>query len=309
MRPESVKDIQGVWVALVTPWDEDRAEPRREALRSLIMRFVSVGVDGLFVLGTTGEGFLFSVEERKIFLEVILEEVNGRLPVIVHVGHELTKVAVDLARHAQKVGARAVSLTPPSRYRLDWQELEDYFVAVAEAVSDLPVLLYDIPSGGCNALGATLLAQVHERASNIVGAKVSRSDWSAWEEYLRLAGSLVILVGNDLMCFPLILSGAVGIVSGPANVFPEFYVELFRRIKEKDVEGALRCQSFVNRLCQILHYGQPLAYIKDALQKLGWEVGEVRRPLRALSLEEQEQLRAALVELARAWENELAKRR
>lgn len=309
MRLENAKDIQGVWVALVTPWDEERAEPRRETLRNLLMRFVSAGVNGLFVLGTTGEGFLFSAEERKVILEAILEEADGQLPVIVHVGHESTKVAVDLAKHAQKVGVRAVSLTPPSRYRLDWQELVNHFVTVAEAAPDLFVLLYDLPSAGCNAIGAALLAQVHERAPNIVGAKVSRSDWLVWEEYLRLAGSLVILAGNDLMCFPLILLGAAGIVSGPANVFPEFYVELFRRIREKDVEGALRCQSFVNRLCQVLHYGQPLAYIKEALRKLGWEVGEVRRPLRSLSLEEREQLGVALAELARAWESELAERR
>lgn len=301
--------LRGVWVAMVTPWDEARAHPRRAPLRRLIGRFASAGVDGLFILGTTGEGFLLSPEERRLFTEAVVEEAEGCLPIIVHVGHDTTHVAVDLARHARKAGARAVSLAAPSRYRLDGVELENHFVTVAKAVEDLPVLLYDIPSSGCNELGAALLMRVQEKAPNVVGAKVSRADWGAWEEYLKLPGSRALLVGNDLMCLPLLLLGAVGIVSGPANVFPDLYVRLFRKAWEKDVESAVHYQRRIRELCEAVHYGQPLAYIKEALRELGWDAGEVRPPLRPLNPEERERLRVALEKLAQGEGNTWQERR
>lgn len=294
--------LRGVWVAMVTPWDEVRARPRRESVRQLVRRFACAGIDGLFILGTTGEGFLFSTEERRLFAEVVLEEAEGSLPVIVHVGHDATNVVVELAQHAQKVGACAVSLAAPSRYRLDEVELERHFITVAEAVKELPVLLYDIPSSGCNDLGAAILVRVREKAPNVVGAKVSRADWRAWEDYLKLQGSCVLLVGNDLLCLPLLLMGAVGIVSGPANVFPDLYAQLFRKVWEKDVESAVRYQRQISKLCEVVHYGEPLAYIKEALRQLGWDVGEVRPPLRSLNPKERERLRIALEGLAQAEE-------
>lgn len=302
MKWGDVRDIGGIWVALVTPWDENRGQPRRKTLKGLVNRFAYAGVDGLFILGTTGEGFLFAPEERKLFVEVVVEEAEGHFPIIVHVGHESTKVAMDLAAHAQKAGAQAVAVAPPSRYKLDRQELEEHFIAVAEAAADLPVLLYDIPIAGYNEIEAVFLAQIHKKVPKIVGVKSSRSDWSAWDKYLQVADSLIILVGSDLLCLPLLLLGARGVVSGPANVFPELYVELFKRVKDKDIEGAIRYQQLINKLCKALHHGQPLAYIKEALRELGWDVGKVRRPLRPLNEKEREQLREALIELARAWE-------
>lgn len=300
--------LQGIWVALVTPWDEARARPRQEVIASLVQRFVSARVNGLFVLGTTGEGFLFSSEERKFFAEVILKETNRQLPIIVHVGHETTRTAIELAEHAQKVGAWGVSLAPPSRYRLDLHELETHFVAVAKAVSEIPVLLYDIPSAGINEIGATLLERVHERAPNVVGVKVSRSDWVGWNGYLRLTEHMSILVGNDMLCLPLLFMGAAGVVSGPANIFPELYVELFERLKNGELRGARQCQKLIDELCQILTYGQPVACIKEALQWLGLDVGEARPPLRSLGLAERERLRQALEALKKKVESTIINR-
>lgn len=286
--------IKGVWVAMVTPWEEARGEPRRNVLRSLINRFSSAGVDGLFILGTTGEGFLLSPEERKRFAEAVLEEASGKSPIIVHVGHDRTKVAVELALHAKKLGAYAISISAPSRYSLDQRELENHFVEVANAVEDLPVLLYDIPSSTCNEIGATVLMRACEKAPNIVGAKVSRSDWEAWEGYLHAARSLTLLVGNDLLCLPLLLMGASGIVSGPANIMPELYVRLYQAVCASDITEARYWQKMIDQLCQAVHYGKPLAFIKEGVSSLGLDVGPVVRPLRNLDAHERQELERSL---------------
>lgn len=295
----SSQNIHGVWIALVTPWDSNLSIPRRKALACLVQRLFSADVNGLFVLGTTGEGFLFTAEERETFTEVLFDEVGDKLPVIVHVGHDNFKVAMKLAKHAQKTGAVGVAVAPPARYRLDQGELERYFVGIAETVSDLPVLLYDIPSASCNTLGAQFLLQVHEKAPNIVGAKVSRAEWSAWEDYLEITDRFSILVGHDPLCLPLLIMGASGIVSGPANVFPEMYVELYKSIKiNEDIKSAVIYQKIINKLCRALNYGQPLAFIKEALEELlGIELGEVQPPLRTLRADERARLRSTLEEL------------
>lgn len=282
--------IKGVWVALVTPWDEARGGARLNTLTQLVQRFISAGVNGLFVLGTTGEWFLYTVEERKYFAEVVLEKTEGKLPIAVHVGHDSTKIAIELAMHARKIGAQLISVSSPGHYCLDSQELENHFVAVAEAAADIPVLLYDAPFAGNNIMDAHFLERLYEKTPNVIGAKVSHSDWSVWKDYLKLAGSFTLLVGNDLLCLPCLLMGAAGIVSGPANVFPELYVGLFRKVTAQDIKSAVQYQSLINELCRTLNYGQPLAYIKTALQKLGWDVGDVRPPLRHLNEEEEQHL-------------------
>ena len=288
----------GVWVAMVTPWDETRAAPQGGVLAGLIERFVRAGIDGLFILGTTGEGSLLSPEERKVFAEEVLCKAQGKLPVIVHVGHDRPAVVMELALHAKTIGATAVAVSPPTRYRLDEAELEAYFLEIARALEDFPMLLYDIPSATGNPLNASLLSRISAQAPNVVGAKVSRSDWDAWTSYLALADSLVLFVGTDTLCLPALEMGAAGIVSGPANLMPELYVQLYRAVRQGDITQARAYQDRVRRLCEAVHYGAPLAYIKQGLELLGWAVGATLPPLRALRATELADLRQALAQLS-----------
>ncbi len=296
----SGQQLHGVWVALVTPWDEGRAAPRRDVLAGLIDRFVQTGVDGLFILGTTGEGSLLSPGERKVFAEAALEEAQGKLPVIVHTGHDRTAVAVELSLHAKTTGATAVAVSPPARYRLDDSELETHFLKVAHVLGDFPMFLYDIPCATGNPLSAGLLNCISEQAPNVVGAKVSRSDWEAWERYLALADSMILFVGTDTLCLPVLEMGASGIVSGPANLLPELYVRLYRAVRGGDITQARAYQDIVRRLCEAVHYGTPLAFIKQGLELLGWAVGSTLSPLRALRPTELAELRQALAQLSKA---------
>ncbi|MBC7093151.1 dihydrodipicolinate synthase family protein [Candidatus Bipolaricaulota bacterium] len=296
----SRRQLHGVWVAMVTPWDEVQAAPRRDALARLVDRFAQAGVDGLFILGTTGEGTLLSPEERKVFAEATMEAAEGKLPIIVHTGHDRTSIAVELALHAKAAGAAAVAVSAPARYRLDESELETHFLLIAQALGDFPMLLYDIPCATGNPLSVGLLIRISEQAPNVMGAKVSRSDWEAWEGYLALAESMALFVGTDTMCLPALEIGASGIVSGPANLLPELYVQVYRAVRGGDIAQAKACQDLVRRLCQAVHYGTPLAFIKEGLEVLGWAVGPTLSPLRPLRPTERAELRQALTQLSEA---------
>ncbi len=289
--------LVGVWVAMVTPWDEVRSAPRKDALARLVSRYAEAGVDGLFILGTTGEGTLLTPEERKVFAEETIGVAKWRLPVIVHTGHDRTSVAVELAVHAQAAGAVAVAVSAPARYRLDEGELEAHFLQVAQALGDFPMLLYDIPCSTGNALSAELLIRVSEQAPNVVGAKVSRSDWEAWEGYLALAESKVLFVGTDTMCLPALLLGASGIVSGPANLLPDLYVRLLRSARAGSLAQAVQWQRQVNELCRAVHHGVPLSFIKEGVSLMGCDVGPTLAPLRALCPDERVGLGRVLTQL------------
>jgi dihydrodipicolinate synthase/N-acetylneuraminate lyase len=274
--PDEGRAFRGVWVALVTPWRD--GAPLYQALPELVSRFSRAGVAGLFVLGTTGEGTLLAPEVRREFAEAVVEESAGALPVIVHVGHDRPQVAAELARHAARIGAVAAAAAPPTRYRLTQEELVGYYLEILSAWGERPFFLYDIPSTTGNPLGAWLLSELGRRAPQLVGAKISRTDWPAWEEYLGLAGEMVLLVGADEMDGALLSLGADGLVSSCSNLLPELYVALYRAATGGDRDLVFPLQLKVIELCRLTQRGR-VALIKEGLKLLGCEVGTPVPPL------------------------------
>ena len=295
-REEEVRQTVacGVWVAMVTPWDETSGSPRMETISRLVERFCSAGIAGLFILGTTGEGTLLSPENRMRFAECVVEVSRGKLPVIVHTGHDQTAAAIALSQHAREIGAFGVAVAPPARYPLDHYELACHYLRIAKEVGDYPVFLSDIPDTTGNPLGAPLLVELRKQAPNVIGAKVSRTDWESWEDYLKLSSEVALLVGKDEMALPLLLMGAHGLVSSGANVLPKLYVALYRAAIRRDLETGVQLQQLVSQLCRICHQGRSIAFIKNALSTMGFDVGLPLAPLRRLSPEESAEFAAAL---------------
>jgi len=291
-----LEEFGGVWVAMVTPWDAEKRSPDQAALRQLSNRFILAGVTGLYILGTTGEGTLLTKDDRKVFAEAVMEISASKIPVIVHTGHDQTRVACDLSRHAARIGAAAIAVAPPCRYRLTQEELRAHYLEIASAIGDLPLFLYDIPTTTGNPLSADLLTTLHGDAANVVGAKVSRGDWEAWEGYAAIADKYVLLIGKDEMAFPLLNMGGSGLVASGANVFPELYVALFKAVEDDRTEEANRLQTLITELCRITHRGNVSA-IKRALSLMGWNVDPPIPPLRPTPSVEDGALRTQLMSL------------
>src|SRR3954464_1226363 len=171
----------------------------------------SHGVDGLLALGTTGEGVLFDVEDRKRIAELFLEA-RGELQVAVHCGAQSTADTAELAEHAAAAGADAVAVIAPPYFALDQGELLTHFSEAAQACHPAPFYVYEFAARSGYAVPLATLADLREEADNFVGLKVSDSPWEKFSPYL-LEG-LDIFVGPEALVPQGLAGGAVGAVSG-----------------------------------------------------------------------------------------------
>lgn len=271
--------VRGVIVPILTPFD-DRGELDAGALQQLVDYLIARGVAGLFPGGTTGEGFLLSLDERRRLAENAVSAADGRVPVIVHTGATTTADALTLTVHAQQAGADAVAVIPPFVYRHSDEGLLAHYVAVAEAVPDLPILLYNFPAICNNVLSFDLVIALLERASNIVGMKDSSG---SLETLVRLHaatdGAFLAFNGSDGQVLMSAAMGLDGCVSGNANVVPELLVALHSAATAGDLAEARVLQQQVNTVRRLLGDGGNLSLFKQMIARRGIHVGDVRAPL------------------------------
>lgn len=294
--------FRGVITALLTPFTRGGERVDTGALQALCEWQIKSGVHGLFPLGTTGEGPLVSVSERKRAGQVVVDLAAGRVPVIIHAGHLRTSTSCELARHAAAIGADAVSVIAPYFYSYDEQALIDHFVTVARSVSRLPVLLYNNPATAGNAISPNVFRQVSQACDNVVGIKDSSKDLSVLRGFGEgLSPGQVLLVGGDGLVFDGLASGAKGCVSSLSGVFPRAMLEIHDLWRAGDQEGARGAQLKARALTAALQKGPYYAAGKIILAKLGLPGGEVRPPMRSLTATEERAVLDALNEL-RAFE-------
>lgn len=279
--------IEGVVPALLTPMAEDGVHVDDGALRHLCDFLIEQGVHGLMPCGTTGEGPLLNIAERKRVAEVVLEAAGGRVPVIVHVGTLTTHETIELARHAYEIGADACSVVMPYYYLLDEETLITHLSRVASSVPDMPIFLYNIPQNTGNSLSLRAVQTIAEIHPNVVGIKDSSGDLSLLIRFMEVrGGAFNVVIGSDILFFPGLIMGARACVSGNANVFPELFVSLFEAFKNADYERCRAFQEKINAIIYILGDGKDLSLFKEVLGQRGVRAGEVRPPLRQASQDE-----------------------
>jgi dihydrodipicolinate synthase/N-acetylneuraminate lyase len=283
--------ISGTVAAAVTPLRDGGARLDEQALEALLGFYRGSPLDGLFVLGTTGEGILFGGAERRRLAELAIAGA-GQLKVVVHCGAQSTAETCTLAAHAADAGAGAVAVIGPPYFGFAAVELIEHFTSAASACAPLPFYMYEYADRTGYAVPVSVVEAVRERASNLVGLKVSDAPFERVEPYL--ATGLDVLIGAEQLLLEGLAAGAVGTVSGLAAAFPEAVCAV---VRERSAEAAALVASLQAALTR--HPFQAAA--KAALAIRGVPVGgDVRAPLRALSGAQFELLRTDLGELASA---------
>ena len=287
--------LEGIITALVTPFSKND-QVDEEALRELVQFQIKSGVNGLFPLGTTGMGPAMEPFERKRVAEVVVKEVEKRIPVIVQVGAADPIVTIDLARHAEQIGADAVASLTPFYYHPGTESIIEHFRRLA-AATKLPILVYNIPSNTGNNVDAKLLVQL-SRIPNIVGIKDSSRDFSQLLDFLtNVPHEFTVINGTDSYLFSALCAGVSAGVSATANAFPELFVEMYGSYKGSDLAKGEKLQKKIHSLRSAMN-NPPLAPYLEVLKMRGLKSGNVRLPLRQMNSEEVAALRSIVTRLA-----------
>ncbi len=291
MKKMNNLNISGIIPPVLTTFD--KSGNFDEKAQCEIVSFLVDKVQGLYTCGTYGSGVLMNVDERKRVAEVIINEVAGRIPVIVHVGGASTKSVVELAKHAEKICATAVAAVPPIYYGFKEPEVERYFTALLEAVS-IPVLVYNNPQTTGVSITAKFLAKLADMG--VRGVKDSSFNIMVFYEYLRTVKDkeFIPIIGTESLILPAVVMGAHGSVSGLANAIPEPVVELYKAATEGNLEKARKLQTAVSIMRDIMHLAPTLPMIQAILLERGINAGYPRSPF---VLPEKELTKKAVSEL------------
>lgn len=282
--------LKGILPALVTPMDMDGAF-RAESFEWLLERVYGAGADGIYVCGQTGEGMQQSVAQRKRVAEAAMAFSPVDKTVIVHIGAMSTEDAVDLARHAARIGAHAVSALPAFP-NFSFAEIKAYYRAIAEA-SEVPLLIYYFPS---LAPSINALAQVLELCElpNVIGLKFTDSDLFKMSEIKKRGAT--IFYGTDEMLVAGLAMGADGGIGSFYNVMPELFAEMFARTRAGEWEKARTIQAAINEIIAIGLRYPVVPAVKAMLARQGIDCGPCRLPRRSLTNEEEADLDARLAD-------------
>jgi dihydrodipicolinate synthase/N-acetylneuraminate lyase len=275
-------------VAAVTPLADDGNRLDTEAIWPMVAFLAEHGADGVFACGTTGEGILLSVDERRQVAVAFRAAVRGRL--IVHAGAQSTRDTVELAAHAAEIGADGVAVIPPPYFPLDATALAAHLIAAAKACQPLPFFIYVFAARSGYPVTPELVERVQAEAPNLAGLKVSEAPFEHAAPYLDLG--LPVLIGSEPLLPVALARGAVGAVSGLASAFPD---AVRAALDQPDADAEGRLTGLRNAM-----EAQPfIASAKHILARRGVPVApDMRAPMRPLSEDESRQLGGALHRLA-----------
>jgi dihydrodipicolinate synthase/N-acetylneuraminate lyase len=283
--------ISGTLAAAVTPLRDAGERLDEDAFAPLLEFYGAGGLEGLLVLGTTGEGILLGHDERRRAAELAVAG-GGALRVIVHCGAQTTAETSALAAHAAEAGADAVAVIAPPYFAFDAGELLEHFAAAAAACAPLPFYLYEYADRSGYAVPVVVVERLRERVPNLAGMKVSDAPFERAEPYL--ATGLDVFIGAEGVVRQGLQSGAVGAVSGVAAAFPEAVSAL---VRDPTAERAGLVESL--RVALSEHPFQ--ASVKAALGFRGVPVRpDVRAPLQPLPAGAAKRLRTELERLVGA---------
>jgi dihydrodipicolinate synthase/N-acetylneuraminate lyase len=275
--------IRGAFAAALTPLRDGGAALDEPAFEPYVDFLAGGGVDGILACGTTGEGILLTLEERRRAVELFLAAARDRLAVAVHCGAQTTADTAALAAHAKEAGADAVAVIAPPYFPLDESALERHFEAAAAACAPLPFYVYELEKASGYAIPVSVVERLRETVDNVAGMKVSDAPFAKVAPYLL--DGLDVFIGAESLIGEGLAAGAAGAVSGLASAFPEVVVEAVRSGDSKAAG---------ERRAVVVRFPRPAA-LTAVVASRGVPIGEdVRAPLRQLTDAERAELLAAI---------------
>lgn len=283
--------FKGSIVAIVTPFKEGKVD--EETYRELIEFQIENGTSAIVPCGTTGESATLNMEEHARVIDIAVEAVNKRVPVIAGTGGNSTSEAIELTEHAKKAGADGTLQVTPYYNKPTQEGLYQHFKAITKAVP-LPQVLYNVPGRtGVNMLPETVarLAELPE----VVAIKEASGSLAQMAEIVELAGEkITLLSGDDNITLPVLSLGGKGVVSVVANIVPKDTAELVSAWEQGNVERAKELFYNLFTLCQAMFYETNPIPVKTSLALMGKIGGEMRLPLAPMAPANLEKLKKTL---------------
>ena len=285
----------GVYPPVITPLTADE-ELDREGVKRHIDFVVNAGVDGIFILGSIGEGPFVRPSVAAAMAEATVEAVAGRVPVIAGVIEPSTPRTIDAVKNLSGRGLAGYVAAAPFYFGgYINRELDKHFRKIADA-ADLPVLLYNIPVNTKTPMNADLVLGLQNHP-NIAGIKDSSGDWPEVQPVLfNKEKDFVFLQGNQYMCAVSLMMGAEGLVPGHSNVWPRLVVDLMKAGKEKDWPTLFKLQNTLDKLVKLRGRAPNYTY-KIVTKAMGLTEDYVSTPLPVLTPEETDRFIKASIEL------------
>lgn len=271
--------IKGIIVPILTPVDQDENVDEAR-LRRQVDFVIDHGVHGILAFGSNGEFYMFQPEEMERALRIILDQTAHRVPVFFGMGMVNTKSCIILAKMAEQAGADGISVLQPMFLKPTEDELYAHFKAIANAVPDLPMLLYNNPGRVGYTMSGNLVERLAREVDNIVGIKDSSGDMTQTEEFIRRTQDIDFKVfgGKDTLIYATLAHGGVGAVCTTANYMPDLVVSVYNAYLKGNLRQALEYQFKLNPIRLSMDKTSFPVATKDMANMLHMDVGIPIRP-------------------------------
>jgi 4-hydroxy-tetrahydrodipicolinate synthase len=282
--------LNGIFVPHVTPFTR-KGQLDIKALRTCVRFWLQGGVSGLVPCGSNGEAPYLSRQERTKVIETVLDEANGKVPVIAGTGSMSTEETITFTKDAADLGVDAALVVTPFYFRLSNREIHEHYSTVCQAV-DIPIVVYNVPKFTGFSLEPAAVQKLASENQSIIGVKESSGSLGTISEIIRLLGNrLSVLAGTADVALPTLLAGGRGAVIAVANVFPALCNRLYRAYEKGQYEEAIKLQNRISFANEVLvkRFNQ-LSAIKEGMRLEGLPGGYPRKPALPLDGEERKTL-------------------
>ncbi|MGF6952576.1 4-hydroxy-tetrahydrodipicolinate synthase [Neobacillus sp. B4I6] len=281
-----------VLTAMVTPFDQN-GEVDFNATRILVDYLIENGTDGIVVAGTTGESPTLTTEEKVALFKLVVDAVNGRVPVIAGTGSNNTRASISLTKLAEETGVDGIMLVAPYYNKPSQEGMYQHFKTIAES-TPLPIMLYNIPGRSVVNLSVETIVRLSQ-IQNIVALKEASGNLDAMAEIISQAPSdFTLYSGDDGLALPVLSIGGAGVVSVASHVIGNEIQEMINHFKNGNVQDAASAHRRLLPIMKALFAAPNPAPVKAALNMNGVNVGGLRLPLLPLTTEEQRTLQGVL---------------